>query len=300
VRRSVQEVLVSALLGGFIGLLAHSVGNNWQIVPAAIFLFIAFSLLMSYTRDQPHGRVAHFIASARQTPMGLRLMIITFSVTSLFAMEMTYDVIPDRFGFLELMLPVLLSYFLGDVICALFAFLLVSFFAYYIFVPPKFTLIFEPGPSFDSLAAFMLTCFSTLIWLTIRENELLKRAGRLLALNSGMVYFKHYVQAISLKCRQRTIWLPCALVLAYALFWSLYGAISAGNGLHVDSLEAYAWGREFRLGYFKHPPFWSWVAGVWFFIFPKWDFFFFFLSELNAALGLLGAWALLGRFCHGM
>src|SRR6202043_2424383 len=61
----------------------------------------------------------------------------------------------------------------------------------------------------------------------------------------------------------------------FALFviaWTLYGTIAgAGKALHGDVAEAYAWGREFRLGYNQHPPLWAWVAGAWFLIFPHQD-----------------------------
>jgi hypothetical protein len=37
--------------------------------------------------------------------------------------------------------------------------------------------------------------------------------------------------------------------------WVLYGAISAAPAaIHNDMAEAYVWGREFQLGYAKHPP----------------------------------------------
>jgi hypothetical protein len=97
--------------------------------------------------------------------------------------------------------------------------------------------------------------------------------------------------------RLQTHILPgAALVLLYALFWSTFASLSTFRALHGDSLEAYAWGREFVFGYYKHPPFWSWVAGAWFSIMPRSNFSFLLLSELNGALGLAGAWALIGRF----
>lgn len=73
-------------------------------------------------------------------------------------------------------------------------------------------------------------------------------------------------------------------------------ATFGGNpNLHGDSLEAFTWGQEFQLGYYKHPPFWAWVAGLWFKLFPHKDWAFYLLSELNAALGILGAWAFIGK-----
>jgi hypothetical protein len=299
IRTNVGDILVSLLLGALVGLAAKSVGNNWQIVPVSTILFLLFSLFLSYTTLHPDGRLMDFILWSRQAPMGMRLLTIAFCVTSLFAAEMKFDIVPDRFGFLELVMPVILSYYLGDLICAFFALCLVSFFAYYVFVPPKFSIIFEPGPSFDALTAFVIVCVSIIVWMTIREKKLFQQTKILLDDIAQEEIFTRLELSVRDVIFKPRFYLPLALVLGYTLFWSLYGAISAGNGLHVDSLEAYAWGREFQLGYFKHPPFWSWVAGLWFLIFPKFDFFFFFLSEFNAALGLLGAWMLLGRFCKG-
>ena len=96
---------------------------------------------------------------------------------------------------------------------------------------------------------------------------------------------------------------PLAIAAIVALFtaaWVVYGVIShAGMVLHEDVTEAYVWGQEFRLGYNQHPPFWAWLAGLWFLIFPNREWAFLLLAVLNAAVGLLGAWHLNGRFTFG-
>lgn len=82
--------------------------------------------------------------------------------------------------------------------------------------------------------------------------------------------------------------------------WTLYGAISAAPAaIHNDMAEAYVWGREFQLGYFQHPPFWAWIAGLWFEVFPRADLAFTLLATLNAGLGLYGSWLLIGDFADG-
>ncbi len=89
-------------------------------------------------------------------------------------------------------------------------------------------------------------------------------------------------------------------LLANVIAWSVYSEFSHGNGaIHQDVAEAYAWGREFQLGYFKHPPFWAWIAGIWFLFMPHQSWAFWLLAVLNANLGLLGAWKLIGRFAEG-
>jgi 4-amino-4-deoxy-L-arabinose transferase-like glycosyltransferase len=85
--------------------------------------------------------------------------------------------------------------------------------------------------------------------------------------------------------------------VAFAAAWTIYAAITGGpEAIHDDMTEAYVWGREFQLGYYKHPPLWSWVAGVWFHLAPRTGWSFDLLCVLNAALGLLGAWRLVGDF----
>ena len=87
---------------------------------------------------------------------------------------------------------------------------------------------------------------------------------------------------------------------AFIAVWSLYFAVTeSASAIHNDMAEAYAWGREFQLGYNQHPPFWAWVCGLWFLIFPRVNWAFALLSMLNAGIGLAGAWALIGRFVQG-
>src|SRR5262249_16885673 len=82
-----------------------------------------------------------------------------------------------------------------------------------------------------------------------------------------------------------------AALLFFIVAWTLFGSIThADRALHWDVLEAYAWGKEFQLGYNQHPPFWAWIAGLWFLVFPTTKASFILLETLNAALGLLGAW----------
>lgn len=91
-----------------------------------------------------------------------------------------------------------------------------------------------------------------------------------------------------------------AAVMLFIAVWLLYGTISRpGMVLHDDLTEAYVWGREFRLGYNQHPPFWAWIAGLWFLVFPNREWAFLLLAVANSAVGLLGAWQLIGRFVGG-
>ena len=90
------------------------------------------------------------------------------------------------------------------------------------------------------------------------------------------------------------------LVVAFGLWQALYFAISAEPLAIIQSMaEAAAWGKEFQLGYNQHPPFWAWIAGVWFSAFPQANWSYGLLSGVNCAVGLAGAWVLIGLFATG-
>ena len=55
-----------------------------------------------------------------------------------------------------------------------------------------------------------------------------------------------------------------------------------------DMLEAWAWGKQFELGYYKHPPLYAWIAGTWLQIVPRTNLTFYFLSALNIGISLPG------------
>jgi 4-amino-4-deoxy-L-arabinose transferase-like glycosyltransferase len=87
---------------------------------------------------------------------------------------------------------------------------------------------------------------------------------------------------------------------AFVIIWALYFTITeAPVAIKHDMAEAYAWGQEFQLGYTQHPPFWAWICGLWFLLLPRTGWAFALLSSLNAAIGLCGAWMLIGDFAAG-
>ena len=88
--------------------------------------------------------------------------------------------------------------------------------------------------------------------------------------------------------------------LVFVLIWFAYGTIvDAGKSLDGDVVEAYVWGREFRLGYNQHPPLWAWICGAWFEVFPTRSWAFHLLAVVNSGVGLLGCWWLIGLFATG-
>ena len=96
------------------------------------------------------------------------------------------------------------------------------------------------------------------------------------------------------------IWTILALLGVFAATWAVYFTIAeAPAAIKHDMAEAYAWGQEFQLGYNQHPPFWAWVCGLWFSVFPRTGWAFALLSSVNAGIGLWGAWSLIGDFAYG-
>src|SRR5262249_26687140 len=64
----------------------------------------------------------------------------------------------------------------------------------------------------------------------------------------------------------------------------------AGQDIHMDVAEAFAWGQKFQLGYGKHPPLSGWVAGLWFRFFPAADWATYALAMTTLGIGLVICW----------
>lgn len=91
--------------------------------------------------------------------------------------------------------------------------------------------------------------------------------------------------------------LVVAFVLVHTAVWTIVPAVSRSSGaLWDDMLETYAWAQQWQLGYYKHPPFYSWIVGLWFEIFPRNETVYYLLPAANVGVGLMGIWALAGRF----
>lgn len=85
------------------------------------------------------------------------------------------------------------------------------------------------------------------------------------------------------------------LIAAHVIGMTLFPTIARLPGsVWYDMLEAWAWGEQFQLGYYKHPPLYAWIAGLWFKILPRTDASYYLLSAVNIGLGLVGVWRLSG------
>jgi hypothetical protein len=85
--------------------------------------------------------------------------------------------------------------------------------------------------------------------------------------------------------------LVTGFALAHAVLWTLIlTVLKAGQDVHFDVAEAYAWGQKFLLGYGKHPPLSGWVAGVWFMFFPAADWATYALAMATLGCGMVICW----------
>lgn len=83
------------------------------------------------------------------------------------------------------------------------------------------------------------------------------------------------------------------LIAAHIVTMTLFPTIARLPGpVWDDMMEAWAWGQQFQLGYYKHPPLYAWISGLWFKILPRTDASYYVLSALNIGVGLAGVWRL--------
>ena len=104
---------------------------------------------------------------------------------------------------------------------------------------------------------------------------------------------------LSLELKRGGAWIGLLVIAHVASWWLVALVANAPLGIHNDMAEAFSWGRELQWGYYKHPPFWAWIARLWFSIFPTTTWAFYLLSAVNSAIGLLGVWAIAGRYVVG-
>ena len=92
---------------------------------------------------------------------------------------------------------------------------------------------------------------------------------------------------------QNGLWLVTGFAAVHAVLWTLILVnLKAGQDVHMDVAEAYAWGQKFLLGYGKHPPLSGWVAGVWYMLFPVTDWASYALAMATLGCGLVICWLL--------
>jgi len=250
--------------------------------------------------SQVASQLLRMVRACRSIPHATRFMTITFIMTCIFSFETQFDIVPNAYGLLELLIPVMLSAIFFDLSGSLFCAALAAGMGFFAFVPPRAPAILDLGPFFwRHLASFIVMSVCCAIFFSRRSEALLGPSQKMQDREIADELRRDLSNAVARAFQpvSATTIVICALMVGYTLFWATYAQVSSSTGVHIDSLEAFAWGREFQPGYYKHPPFWAWVAGLWFVVFPKTDWSFWLLSELNGALGLAGAYALMGRFC---
>ena len=85
------------------------------------------------------------------------------------------------------------------------------------------------------------------------------------------------------------------LCLYHLIIWTIIPYLS-NNNLPLDVIEALAWGRDFNLGYIKHPPLSAWIPGVIFKIFGNKDYIYYLLSQIFIVASFIFLWKLSSIF----
>lgn len=116
-------------------------------------------------------------------------------------------------------------------------------------------------------------------------------------ISAGLSPGDRFGEAMSRLARMSEMRLVALFILAHTVAWTLVPTISrTPAALWDDMLETYAWAQQWQLGYYKHPPFYSWVVGLWFTVFPRTEWAYYLLSAVNVGVGFAGIWMLAGRF----
>ncbi|MGE3365792.1 MAG: glycosyltransferase family 39 protein [Rhizobiaceae bacterium] len=88
-----------------------------------------------------------------------------------------------------------------------------------------------------------------------------------------------------------------AILVLLVVFWTVFASLSRYNlDIHGDMVENFAWGIGWQLGYYKHPPLYSWISAVWLSIFPRTNFFYHMLSMTSVAAATFAMWRISTRF----
>lgn len=89
----------------------------------------------------------------------------------------------------------------------------------------------------------------------------------------------------------------CLFLATHVLVWTVYSCVTRANlDKWGDMAENFAWGQEWQLGYYKHPPLFAWITAAWFKIFPHVDWAYFLLSQVNVIVGFAAVWFLARMF----
>jgi 4-amino-4-deoxy-L-arabinose transferase-like glycosyltransferase len=87
------------------------------------------------------------------------------------------------------------------------------------------------------------------------------------------------------------------LLAAYAIAWTLYGAIAkSSQDLHFDIGEMFAWSHQVVWSAPTHPPLGAWLMRAWFSVMPVEDWSFYLLAIVVATAALWIAWRLAARY----
>ncbi|MBP9752849.1 MAG: glycosyltransferase family 39 protein [Proteobacteria bacterium] len=86
-------------------------------------------------------------------------------------------------------------------------------------------------------------------------------------------------------------------ILAHVVLWTFI-PVFLKSWICKDMTEHYLWGLEMQWGYYRHPPFLSWLINWWFMVFPTNNFTYYLLSQINIATGFIFIYLTVSRLLN--
>ena len=84
-------------------------------------------------------------------------------------------------------------------------------------------------------------------------------------------------------------------LIIHLIIWTAIPSFT-NNNLPLDTIEALAWGSNLEWGFNKHPPLSAFVIELFYFIFGKNDWAYYFLSQVCVAISFVYVWKLSNVF----
>lgn len=102
----IKTLVSMVLFGALIGIVSPLQGTPWLAMPLVVILIIGAAALVRIGTRQETSFLGHSLNLLRRAPKATQYLLISFFVTTVFAVELRFDVAPNRYGFLELLVPV--------------------------------------------------------------------------------------------------------------------------------------------------------------------------------------------------
>ncbi len=143
-----KKILPSLGIGVLLGLIALFEGAPLFAAGIAVVAMTSLGAAVQASLDARSApatfrRLGDLVRPLRDLTKATQFMLVAFFVTSVFALELQFDVVPNRYGFIALILPVAIAAILFDILGGLFCAALTIAYTFQALAPPRFAPILE-------------------------------------------------------------------------------------------------------------------------------------------------------------